>query len=353
MIESGQSGVLWMDAILCAMLLWASAMPAWSAEASARPAERKTGLVYSPVYLEHETAPSHPEQAVRLEAIMRRLKESGLTEKLQLIEPREAEERWLTAIHSPRYIARAKAACADGDAYLDTGDVSICPRSCDVAIKAAGGVLAAVDAVMEGRAANAFCAIRPPGHHAMKDQAMGFCIFNNIAIAARYIQNRHKLQRVLIVDWDVHHGNGTQAAFNDDPTVFYFSIHRSPFYPGTGEESETGTGKGKGTKLNITMRAGAGDADYINAVNAKLIPAAKQFKPDFVLVSAGFDAHEVDPLGGMKLTSGCYGQLTRIVKQIADESCGGRLVAVLEGGYNPRALGESVEAHIRVLMERK
>jgi acetoin utilization deacetylase AcuC-like enzyme len=226
-----------------------------------------------------------------------------------------------------------------------------------VAVKAAGGVLAAVDAVMDGKVANAFCAVRPPGHHALKDKAMGFCIFNNVAIAARYIQRTGSVSRqaaparILIIDWDVHHGNGTQAAFDDDPTVFYFSIHRSPFYPGTGAATDSGTGKGAGSKLNVPMERGATDADYIAVFKEKLIPAARQFKPDFVLISAGFDAHEDDPLGGMKLTSRGYAELTRIAKGIAQEHCGGRLVSVLEGGYNARALAESVEAHIRVLME--
>ena len=201
------------------------------------------------------------------------------------------------------------------------------------------------------RIRNAFCAVRPPGHHALKDRAMGFCFFNNVAIAAKYIQNKHHLARVLIVDWDVHHGNGTQAIFYDDPSVFYFSTHQSPFYPGTGGADEKGEGKGRGFTLNVPLPAGSGDADYAKAFEEKLKPAAAAFQPDFVLISAGFDAARGDLLGRMDLTPEGYAQLTRIVKAIAQQYCKGRLVSVLEGGYNLEALAASVEAHVRVLVE--
>ncbi|MFI5377953.1 MAG: histone deacetylase [Tepidisphaerales bacterium] len=332
-------------------MLCIGAIPMVAADAPAPAASPRTGLMYGPVYLEHQTSKGHPERPERLEAIVKQLKDSGLWEQLVLIEPRDAGLEWLATIHSPQYVQRVKLACERGDALLDSADVPISKESYAVAVKAAGGVLSAVDAVMDRKAANAFCAVRPPGHHALADRAMGFCIFDNIAVAARYIQKKHKLAKVLIVDWDVHHGNGTQAAFYDDPTVFYFSIHRSPFYPGSGAAMEKGRGKGEGFTLNVPMAQGAGDADYIAAVKGKLIPAANAFKPDFVLVSAGFDAHEDDPLGGMKLTSRGYAELTRIVKEIAREHCAGRLVSVLEGGYDLRGLATSVEAHIRVLME--
>lgn len=310
-----------------------------------------TGLVYGDIYLQHTVAKGHPETPQRLAAIIERLKQQKMYDRLVLIEPRNAEIEWLTGIHDPRYVQRAQAACERGDSQLDCPDVPISARSYDVAIAAAGGVMAAVDAVMSGKVENAFCAIRPPGHHALKNEAMGFCIFNNVAIAARYIQKKHKLSRVLIVDWDVHHGNGTQAAFYNDPTVFYFSAHRSPFYPGTGSESETGVGKGEGFTLNVEMAAGATDADYIKAFRDKLPPAAQSFKPDFVLVSAGFDAHESDPLGKMKVTAKGYAELTRIVKGVADRHAHGRLVTVLEGGYDLAGLAASVEAHLGALME--
>jgi acetoin utilization deacetylase AcuC-like enzyme len=216
---------------------------------------------------------------------------------------------------------------------------------------AAGGVLSAVDAVMAGKVRNAFCAVRPPGHHALRDRAMGFCLLNNVAIASRYIQKKHKLGRVLIVDWDVHHGNGTQAAFYEDNTVFYFSAHASPFYPGSGGEAEKGSGKGLGFTLNIPLPAGSGDAVYRKVFEEKLRPTAAAFKPDFVLISAGFDAAQNDLLGPMKVTPSGYAELTRIVKGIAEQHAHGRLVSVLEGGYNLEALAASVESHVKALRE--
>jgi len=216
---------------------------------------------------------------------------------------------------------------------------------------AAGGVLAAIDAVMEQKVTNAFCAVRPPGHHALENRAMGFCIFNNVAIGTRYIQEKHNLPKVLIVDWDVHHGNGTQAAFYDDPNVLYFSVHQYPFYPGSGSQAEQGRGKGLKTNINVPLPAGSGDESYVKAFEEKLAPAASSFAPDFVLVSAGFDAHKGDLLGGMRVTEQGFAKLTQIVKSIAEKCCSGRLVSVLEGGYGMEGLAASVEAHIRVLMQ--
>jgi len=211
-------------------------------------------------------------------------------------------------------------------------------------------VLTAIDAVMEKKVTNAFCAIRPPGHHAVRDQAMGFCIFNNVAIGARYIQKKYNLSKILIVDWDVHHGNSTQAMFYDDPNVLYFGVHQYPFYPGTGSEAEKGSGEGLNYNINVPLPAGSGDSIYLRVFEEKLWPAALAFCPDFVLISAGFDAHENDLLGDMKVTSEGFAQLTQIVKQIAQECCEGRLVSVLEGGYGD-GLAICAEAHIRVLME--
>jgi acetoin utilization deacetylase AcuC-like enzyme len=204
---------------------------------------------------------------------------------------------------------------------------------------------------MAGKVGSAFCAVRPPGHHALPDRAMGFCIFNNVAVAARYIQKKHNLSKVLIVDWDVHHGNGTQDMFYEDPTVFYFGIHQSPFYPGTGAASEKGRGNGLGTTLNVPLPAGSGDDDYIKAFQEQFKPAARVFKPDFVLISAGFDLLADDRLGGMKVTPAGITRISRIVKDVAAECAEGRLVSVLEGGYNLEKLAASVEAHLRVLME--
>jgi acetoin utilization deacetylase AcuC-like enzyme len=309
-----------------------------------------TGWVYDPAYLEHVTGPGHPESPERLEAIVARLEQTGLLGRLTPIRPAPAAREWLTAIHSEEYVSEVERGCGEGRHVLDAGDTTICPESYRVALLAAGGVLAAVDAVMAGSVRNAFCAVRPPGHHALKDRAMGFCLFDNVAIAARYVQLRYHVKNVLIVDWDVHHGNGTQAAFYDDPSVLYFSVHESPFYPGTGAETETGTGPGEGYTVNVPLPAGSGDEAYVRAFEGKLRPRALSFRPGFVLISAGFDAQEHDTLGGMKVTPRGYERLTRIVTAIADECCGGRVVSVLEGGYNPEVLAKSVEAHLRALL---
>jgi acetoin utilization deacetylase AcuC-like enzyme len=203
---------------------------------------------------------------------------------------------------------------------------------------------------MQGRVQNAFCAVRPPGHHAESTHAMGFCLFNNIAITARYLQQRHGLERVAIVDWDVHHGNGTQRTFYEDPSVFFFSTHQYPYYPGTGKADETGMGRGTGFTKNVPLPAGMGDTEYLQIFNTVLRPALKAYRPDVVLVSAGFDAHRDDPLAGMKLTTEGYVALTRVVKEIAGEFCQGRILSCLEGGYNLEALGASVEGHLRELV---
>ena len=311
----------------------------------------KTGFVYDPIYLQHKTSAGHPETPQRLVAIANGLKQAGLVSQLTRVAPRAADLKWITAIHSPQYVERVRKSCEVGAVYLDTRDVPVSAESYDVALTAAGGVLAAVDAIMAGRIRNAFCAIRPPGHHALRDKAMGFCVFNNVAIAARYIQKKHGLSKVLIVDWDVHHGNATQDAFYDDASVMYFGIHQYPFYPGTGGESEKGAGKGVGSTVNAPLPAGSGDEEYKKAFNQTLKPAALAFKPDFVLISAGFDAHEDDPLGGMKVTANGFADLTRIVKDIAERCSQGRIVSMLEGGYSLESLADSVEAHIRVLVE--
>jgi acetoin utilization deacetylase AcuC-like enzyme len=309
-----------------------------------------TGFVYDDIFLKHETMPGHPERPARLEAIVSMLDETGLANELHRIAPREATLDDLTRVHEPHYVDFVKRAVESGQRVLDMGDTCVGPHSYRAALMAAGGVLAAVDAIVAGDVRNAFCAVRPPGHHAEAAQAMGFCLFNNVAVGARYAQAVHGLESVLIIDWDVHHGNGTQHAFYDDDTVLYVSTHQSPHYPGTGAASETGHGRGEGFSLNIPMRAGAGDAEFTKTFNDVIAPRADQFAPDLVLISAGFDAHDADPLSGLELTSACYGELTRIVKGIADRHAAGRLVSVLEGGYDLRALRGAVEAHLRALM---
>jgi acetoin utilization deacetylase AcuC-like enzyme/formylglycine-generating enzyme required for sulfatase activity len=311
----------------------------------------KTGFLYDDIYLEHKTTEGHPEAPQRLVAIVERLRTSEIYSQLCELTPLPVALEWLTTVHTHEYIKRAQKSCESRIGYLDSLDTPISSESYGAALVAVGGVFSAVDAVMDKKVANAFCAIRPPGHHALKDTAMGFCIFNNVAIGARYIQKKYNLSKILIVDWDVHHGNGTQAAFYDDPNVLYFSVHRYPFYPGTGGESERGSGEGLNYNINVPLPAGSADADYLRVFKEKLKPAALSFSPDFVLISAGFDAHKDDLLGGMQVTEQGFAQLTQIVKEIAQKCCEGRLVSVLEGGYGLEGLAASVEAHIRVLMK--
>ncbi|MFH1266972.1 MAG: SUMF1/EgtB/PvdO family nonheme iron enzyme, partial [Planctomycetota bacterium] len=245
------------------------------------------GFVYDDVYLNHKTGPGHPERPERLKAIVARLEKSGLDRELVRIKPAAASINWITAVHTPEYVERVRKSCAGGIPYLDSPDTPVSKESYEVALVAVGGALAAVDAVMEGHVRSAFCAVRPPGHHSLADEAMGFCLFNNLAIAARYVQRRHELAKVLVVDWDVHHGNGTQAAFYDDPTVLFFSVHQYPFYPGSGSAGERGTGAGLGFTMNVPLPAGSGDEDLKKVFDETLTPAALEFQPDFVLISAG------------------------------------------------------------------
>jgi len=281
---------------------------------------------------------------------VRRLKAVGLFSKLALIEPNPAPIEWVEAAHSPGYAAIIERKIKSGAANLDA-DTPVCARSYDAALLAAGGILCALDEVMAGRIASAFCAVRPPGHHAARHHAMGFCIFNNVAIGAKYLLKRYNLDRVLIVDWDVHHGNGTQDIFYDDKNVLYFSTHQYPHYPGTGSREEAGSGDGEGYTINLPLPSGCGDEEYIEAFEKILVPAAKKFKPQFVLISAGFDAHKDDPLASMNVTEEGFKALTSIVSKIAHEYSGGRIVSALEGGYNLLALARSATAHIVSLME--
>ncbi|HXX95019.1 MAG TPA: SUMF1/EgtB/PvdO family nonheme iron enzyme, partial [Planctomycetota bacterium] len=319
------------------------------------PAPARTGLVSEDIYREHQTGAGFPERPERLEAIVKALKGQGLFEQAERIHPMANVEEWITRVHSPEYLARVKSACAecrDGAIHhLDTGDMPISAKSYDVALAAVGGVLAACDAVASGKVKNAFCAIRPPGHHAGRDRAMGFCLFNNVAIAARFLQKKHGLSRILIVDWDVHHGNGTQDAFYSDGSVMYFSTHLSPFNPRTGDAAETGEGPGKGLIVNVPLPEGAGDAEVLKAYGESLKPAALAFKPDFVLVSCGFDSHQNDTLGRLAITTEGFAKMTRIVKEIASASAKGRVVSMLEGGYNLDNLASASVAHVKALMD--
>jgi acetoin utilization deacetylase AcuC-like enzyme len=313
-------------------------------------AAMRTGFVYDDIYLRHATPSGFPERPERLSAILEKLRKEKLLD--QLVRPAYSPHglKWISEIHSKGYVERVRTICRKGGGHIDSGDVPVCADSYEVAVAAVGGAMAAVDAVMQKEVRNAFCAIRPPGHHALRNKAMGFCIFNNVAVAARYVQKKYKLSKVLIVDWDVHHGNGTQAAFYEDPSVLYFSVHRCPFYPGTGAEKERGADRGLGFTVNAPLPAGSGDDEFRDALADKLLPAARAFGPDFVFISAGFDAHRDDPLGGMKVTAAGFAELTRMVKELAGWCCQGRIVSLLEGGYDLAGLANSVDAHVRALM---
>ncbi len=309
----------------------------------------KTGLVYHLAYLEHDMGFGHPESPNRLRAIMQQLEQSGMAAHLVRIEPRRAEDEWITRVHSSGYVAALnRAAPATGRVALDP-DTSMSPGSLHAAYLAAGGALAGVDAIMTHQVDHVFCAVRPPGHHAETGRAMGFCLFNNVAIAARYVQEKYGLSRVLIVDWDVHHGNGTQHSFEQDPSILFFSTHQYPHYPGTGRATERGTGAGEGFTINVPMESGEGDDEYRAVFQKSLVPAADTFKPEFVIISAGFDGHKDDPLAGMGLTETGYAELTDIVMGIAKRHAKGRILSSLEGGYNLTALAASVHAHIEAL----
>jgi acetoin utilization deacetylase AcuC-like enzyme len=301
--------------------------------------------------LNHEISAGHPESPDRLRAIIARLQTTGLLERLTRIEPTPAPEKWISEVHSPTYLRHLKSkAPTTGRVPLDP-DTAMSPGTLSAAFLAVGATFVAADAIMAGQIHNAFCAVRPPGHHAEHDRAMGFCFFNNVAIVTRYLQRRHGIGRVLIVDWDVHHGNGTQHSFYQDPTVLFFSTHQFPHYPGTGRASERGEGAAEGLTINVPMVQGQGDAEYREMFERILVPAADQFKPEFVVISAGFDAHRNDPLASMDLTEEGYATLTRIVTDIAQRHSRGRVLSSLEGGYNLEALGASVERHVRGLMD--
>ena len=309
-----------------------------------------SALLADPIFREHLAGREHPERPERFDAVMRGLRQAGLLERLVRVEPRAATEEELLLCHTPEYLRTAQQDVLSGRPSLSTGDTDITPNSWEVAAQAAGGVLNAVDVVVAGTARNAFCAVRPPGHHASAGRGMGFCFFNNAALAARYAQRRHGLDRVLIVDWDVHHGNGTEHIFYSDPTVFFFSTHQWPLYPGTGRADETGEGAGVGTTMNFPFPAGSGREEVLGAVEASLAPAAERFRPDLLVISAGFDSRLGDPLGRFTLTDRDFADLTRAVMQIAARHAGGRVVSVLEGGYNLDGLASAAAAHVEVLM---
>ncbi len=308
-----------------------------------------TGVISDPAYLEHHPQEWHPECQARLTAVLAGIGRAVPEAALLRLAPRAATLEEIFRCHAPHYVELVRQEVAAGFASLSTGDTYVSRRSYDVALLAAGGAITAVDAVCAGRVRNAFCAVRPPGHHASQASGTGFCIFNNVAVAARHAQARHGIGRVLIVDWDVHHGNGTQDIFFDDPSVFFFSSHEWPLYPGTGSPAEIGEGAGKGATLNCTFPAGTGGAAVIGAYTNVLVPAMEDFKPEFVFISAGFDARKDEPISNLQLADADFGRLTRIVMEIADRHAGGRVVSVLEGGYGLEGLALAAGAHVRQL----
>jgi acetoin utilization deacetylase AcuC-like enzyme len=308
-----------------------------------------TGLHLDPRYKDHHPGPGHPESPARYTAIMQALTTSGLIAKMASIPGRHAEMPELERCHPRHYVELARDEVAAGLDTLSTGDTQIGEKSYTVATHAVGSVLNAVDAVMTGKLTRAFCAVRPPGHHARPAQGMGFCLFNNIALGARHAQKIHGAEKVLIVDWDVHHGNGTQDIFYDDGSVLFASTHQAPWYPGTGAKEETGSGKGRDTTLNFPFPAGTGMKQIGAAFQDHLLPAIATFKPDLIMISAGFDSRVDDPLGHFKLTDEDFATLTRLLMTAAHTHCQGRLISVLEGGYNLTGLASAVTAHVEEL----
>ena len=306
----------------------------------------RAALVHDLAFTGHDTG-GHPENPERIRAIDRELRARDMLRDRILLDLAPATDEQVTRVHHSAYLAVLRQIARSGGAMLDPDTIAR-PDSLDVALLAAGGAIAAVDAVLDGHATRAFVIARPPGHHALPDRGMGFCLLNNVAIAAAHARARG-VERVAIVDWDVHHGNGTEAAFLEDPTVFYASTHQAPFYPFTGFASERGRGAGFGTTLNIPLEAGSGDAALLLALTEEIAPALEEFEPGLILVSAGYDAHENDPLAMLEVTDEGFQIMTRTVAALADELCEGRLIFVLEGGYDPPTLARCVADAIEIL----
>lgn len=307
----------------------------------------KTALIHHPISQKHDTGIGHPETARRYEVVMNALRnDKNLWESLTEIAPEKVSQGLIQAAHTKEHFKRVEGAFENGVEQLDA-DTVVSMRSFEAALYAAGGACRAVDAVLSGETNNAFVAARPPGHHATAEHAMGFCLFNNVAVAARYAQNKYKeIERVAVIDWDVHHGNGTQGIFFDDPTVFFFSQHQYPWYPGSGSRGEIGFGRGKNYTLNVPTKAKTPAKEHRRMFDAALGDIRRNFVPDLIFISAGFDAHETDPLGQLKLENEDFVEMTKVVKDWANEVCGGRIVSCLEGGYNLETLGETVRNHV-------
>jgi acetoin utilization deacetylase AcuC-like enzyme len=312
-----------------------------------------TGFLYDERFLDHDAGAGHPERRERLTSTMAHLQSQDWFEQLHRLTPRIADEASIESVHSRDLVIRARSACEQELPFLDVMDTGVSRDSFDVALLAAGGAQELADRVIAGDVDNAFALCRPPGHHAERDLALGFCLFNNVAIAARHVQREHGLDKILILDWDVHHGNGTQHSFEDDPSVLYVSTHQYPYYPGTGAYSETGVGRGEGATLNCPMPAGAGDEQYLQVFAEKILPKIDAFAPEFVIVSAGFDAHVDDPLASICLSTEFFGWMSARAMEVADKHCDGRLISLLEGGYNIHTLPLCVDEHLQILSGQK
>ena len=312
-----------------------------------------TAFFYHPDFLKHEHGPGHPECPGRLESILAYLEQLGLLKRTLQRCPEVAPRKILLNTHTAKYIDQIEQLSRQGHSVALNPDTAVSPDTFNAACLAVGSVIQAAEMVINGQVDNAFCAVRPPGHHAESDQALGFCYFNSIAIAARHLQSSYNIKRIAIIDWDVHHGNGTQHTFESDPSILFCSVHQfgSGFYPGTGAAAEQGFGAGAGFTLNVPVLAGTTESTYCTIFLEKFKPALDRFQPEFILLSAGFDAHSDDPLGGVKLTENSYGLLSKIVLDIANEHCQGRLVSILEGGYNFNATARSTSTHIQTLLE--
>ena len=310
-----------------------------------------TGIVWDERFCEHDTGRGHPERPDRLRAIHQRLQATGLIDLLTSITFEPAPSHWIEQIHDQAYVERLYLACERGEPFVDVPDSVICRKSADIARLAVGGSLAAADAVMSGQAHNAFCVVRPPGHHAERDRSMGFCLFNNVAIVAQYLRMHHEVERIAVVDFDVHHGNGTQHAFELRRDVLFVSLHEDPrfLYPGTGFSHEQGKDEGQGYTLNLPMAPRSGDGDYEQAFEQTVLPRLDEFDPQVLLVSAGFDAAAADPLGHVELTTACYRWMADQLRHVAERHSDGRMICLLEGGYDLEALADGVEAVLQAI----
>jgi acetoin utilization deacetylase AcuC-like enzyme len=305
---------------------------------------------YHPVFLEHLVGVHHPESPERLKSILSYLQKQGIYEKLDVRMPKTPDLFWIEKIHPYHYIQKIKNSCGSFPTVLDGGDTIVTEKSYQAAILAAGCVMDAVDALFNGEEAHhAFCAVRPPGHHAERNSAIGFCLFNNIAIGAQYAISRHGLERIFILDWDVHHGNGTQHIFEEQSNIYYCSLHQWPLFPGTGRQDERGIGKGKGFTLNIPLPPNTGHDVYLKTFRDNVMPAIKNFQADLIMISCGFDAHQADPLANLNLTAPTYTELTRLIAQVAKSTSCKKTISVLEGGYNLQELPKLVETHLEQL----